>query len=234
MKILIVEDEEKLLKSLKKGLEENGYNVDTAINGVEGKKLILTNKYKVIISDIKMPQKTGLQMLKSIREKSINTPVLMLTALSLVEEKLEVYEAGADDYLTKPFDFRELLVRVRALIKRNPVIIKNSYEILSYGGIELNPETKEVTRDGIQIFLTSKEFELLNYFLLNSEKTISKQELLSKIWDLDFQTSTNVLEVYINFLRNKLDKDFDEKLIHTLSRVGYIFKSENMIHENKG
>lgn len=120
MKILIVEDEEKLLKSLKKGLEENGYNVDTAINGVEGKKLILTNKYKVIISDIKMPQKTGLQMLKSIREKSINTPVLMLTALSLVEEKLEVYEAGADDYLTKPFDFRELLVRVRALIKRNP------------------------------------------------------------------------------------------------------------------
>lgn len=114
------------------------------------------------------------------------------------------------------------------------MIIKNSYEILSYGGIELNPETKEVTRDGIQIFLTPKEFELLNYFLLNSEKTISKQELLSKIWDLDFQTSTNVLEVYINFLRNKLDKDFDEKLIHTLSRVGYIFKSENMIHENKG
>ncbi len=233
MKILIVEDEEKLLKSLKKGLEENGYNVDTAINGVEGKKLILSNKYKVIISDIKMPQKTGLQMLKSIRDKNINTPVLMLTALSLVEEKLEVYEAGADDYLTKPFDFRELLVRVRALIKRNPSIVKKVYEKLTYGGVELNPETKEVTRDGTQIFLTPKEFDLLNYFLLNPEKTISKQELLSKIWDLDFQTSTNVLEVYINFLRNKLDKDFDEKLIHTLSRVGYIFKSEKLIHENK-
>jgi len=233
MKILIVEDEEKLLKSLKKGLDENGYKVDTAINGVEGEKLILANKYKVIISDIKMPQKTGLQMLKSIRDKKINTPVLMLTALSLVEEKLEVYEAGADDYLTKPFDFRELLVRVRALIKRNPVIVKEIYDKLTYGGVELKPETKEVTRDGIQIFLTPKEFDLLNYFLLNPEKAISKQELMSKIWDIDFHSGTNVLEVYINFLRSKLDKDFDEKLIHTLSRVGYIFKSESMKHENK-
>ena len=233
MKILIVEDEEKLVKSLKMGLEENGYSVDTASNGVEGKKLVISNQYGVIISDIKMPQNSGLQMLKAIRQKNINTPVLMLTALSMVEEKLEVYEAGADDYLTKPFDFRELLVRVRALLKRTPQLIGEDQEYLKYANVELNPASKEVFRAGVPIFLTPKEFDLLNYFMRNPEKTISKNELMSKIWDLDFQTSTNVLEVYINFLRNKLDKDFDEKLIHTLSRVGYIFKSESLIHENK-
>jgi len=233
MKILIVEDEEKLANSLKKGLEENGYNVDIASNGVEGKKLIFSNQYSVIISDIKMPQNSGIQMLKAIRQKNINTPVLMLTAMSLVEEKLEVYEAGADDYLTKPFDFRELLVRIRALIKRTSQPVLEEIEILQYSNVELNPATKEVSRAGTPIFLTPKEFDLLNYFMRNPEKTISKNELMTKIWDLDFQTSTNVLEVYINFLRNKLDKDFTEKLIHTLSRVGYIFKSETLINENK-
>ncbi len=233
MRILIVEDEVKLLKSLKKGLEENGYQVDTASNGIEGKKLIFANTYKVIISDIKMPQNTGLQMLKVIRHHNIETPVLMLTALSLVEEKLEVYEAGADDYLTKPFDFRELLVRVRALIKRIPRNAEANSENLKYADVEIFPSSKEVFRAGLPIFLTPKEFDLLNFFMHNPEKTISKNELMSRIWDLDFQTSTNVLEVYINFLRNKIDKDFDEKLIHTLSRVGYIFKSEISISENK-
>lgn len=233
MRILIVEDEEKLLKSLKKGLEENGFEVDTASNGIEGKKLIFANTYKVIISDIKMPQNSGLQMLKAIRQHNIDTPVLMLTALSLVEEKLEVYEAGADDYLTKPFDFRELLVRIRALIKRIPGKLPVNDEQLRYADVEIFPASREVFRAGQPVFLTPKEFDLLNFFMHNPEKTISKNELMSNIWDLDFQTSTNVLEVYINFLRNKIDKDFDEKLIHTLSRVGYIFKSESAIYENK-
>jgi len=225
MKILIVEDEEKLLASLKKGLEEHGYCVDAARNGVEGKKLAFSNQYHVIISDIIMPQQTGVNMLKAIRQHHINTPVLMLTALNMVEEKLEVYDAGADDYLTKPFDFRELLVRIRALIRRQPGPAPLESEVLEYAGIVLNPRTKEVFRDGRPVFLTPKEFDLLHYFMLNTDRTITKNELLSKIWELDFETSTNVLEVYINFLRNKIDKEFDEKLIVTLPRVGYIFKS---------
>lgn len=225
MKILIVEDEEKLLASLKKGLEEHGYSVDAARNGVEGKKLAFSNQYHVIISDIIMPQQTGVNMLKAIRQHNINTPVLMLTALNMVEEKLEVYDAGADDYLTKPFDFRELLVRIRALIRRQPGPAPSESEVLEYAGIVLNPRSKEVFRDGRPVFLTPKEFDLLHYFMLNTNRTITKNELLSKIWELDFETSTNVLEVYINFLRNKIDKEFDEKLIVTLPRVGYIFKS---------
>lgn len=227
MKILIVEDEKKLNSSLKKGLEEQGFAVDVAYNGIEGKKLAFANQYKVIVSDIVMPQSTGLQMLKALRQNNIHTPVLMLTALNMVEEKLEVYAAGADDYLTKPFDFRELVARIRTLIKRLPKVAAPSQSEITYADITINPATKKVRRQDINIFLTPKEFELLHYFMTHPNTTITKQELLSNIWDFDFETSTNVLEVYINFLRNKIDKDFSEKLIHTLPRIGYIFKIQH-------
>lgn len=225
MKILIVEDQEKLRNSLKQGLEEQGFIVDCAQNGIEGRKLALAYPYSVIVSDIIMPQNTGVQMLRYLRQHNVNTPVLMLTALSMVEEKVEVYEAGVDDYLTKPFDFRELVVRIKALLKRQPPKKSVVNAELSEGGITLNPVTKEVMRDGQSVFLTPKEFDLLHYFMQNPNKTITKNELLSNIWDLDFETSTNVLEVYINFLRNKIDKVFNVKVIHTLPRIGYIFKT---------
>lgn len=166
-------------------------------------------------------------MLKALRQNNIHTPVLMLTALNMVEEKLEVYAAGADDYLTKPFDFRELVARIRALIKRLPKVAAPSQSEITYADITINPATKKVRRQDINIFLTPKEFELLHYFMTHPNTTITKQELLSNIWDFDFETSTNVLEVYINFLRNKIDKDFSEKLIHTLPRIGYIFKIQH-------
>ena len=216
MKILIVEDEEKLRNSLKRGLEEQGFLVDVAQNGLEGKKMAFGNDYSVIVSDIIMPQATGMQMLCALRQNNVNTPVLMLTALGMVEEKVQVYEAGADDYLTKPFDFRELLVRIKALIKRQPQKPEIQNCELKYAGISLNPLTKSVTRDGNNIFLTPKEFDLLHYFMQYPDKVITKNELLSNIWDLDFETNTNVLEVYINFLRNKIDKDYEDKVINTL------------------
>jgi len=223
MKILIVEDEEKLRNSLKRGLEEQGFLVDVAQNGLEGKKMAFGNDYSVIVSDIIMPQATGMQMLCALRQNNVNTPILMLTALGMVEEKVQVYEAGADDYLTKPFDFRELLVRIKALIKRQPQKPEIQNCELKYAGISLNPLTKSVTRDGNNIFLTPKEFDLLHYFMQYPDKVITKNELLSNIWDLDFETNTNVLEVYINFLRNKIDKDYEDKVINTLPRIGYIF-----------
>ena len=223
MKILIVEDEEKLRNSLKRGLEEQGFLVDVAQNGLEGKKMAFGNDYSVIVSDIIMPQATGMQMLCALRQNNVNTPILMLTALGMVEEKVQVYEAGADDYLTKPFDFRELLVRIKALIKRQPQKPEIQNCELKYAGISLNPLTKSVTRDGNNIFLTPKEFDLLHYFMQYPDKVITKNELLSNIWDLDFETNTNVLEVYINFLRNKIDKDYEDKVINTLPRIRYIF-----------
>lgn len=226
MKVLIVDDEEKILASLKKGLEEHGYIVDVARNGIEGKSMALTKDYKIIISDIIMPGKSGVQMLKEIRENGLNALVLIVTALNNVEDKLMVYEEGADDYLVKPFDFRELLARLKALSKRSQINGNLGEENeLVYESLMLNTLTKEVYMNGEPLFLTPKEFELLKYFMSNPERTITKNELLQKIWEIDFETSTNVLEVFINFLRKKLEKNSDTKYIQTLPRVGYIFKT---------
>jgi len=226
VKVLIVDDEEKILASLKKGLEEHGYIVDVARNGIEGKSMALAKDYKIIISDIIMPGKSGVQMLKEIRENGLNALVLILTALNNVEDKLMVYEVGADDYLVKPFDFRELLARLKALSKRSQINGNLGEENeLVYGSLTLNILTKDVYMNGEPLFLTPKEFELLKYFMSNPERTITKNELLQKIWEIDFETSTNVLEVFINFLRKKLEKNSDTKYIQTLPRVGYIFKT---------
>ena len=173
-----------------------------------------------------MPGKSGVQMLKEIRENGLNALVLIVTALNNVEDKLMVYEEGADDYLVKPFDFRELLARLKALSKRSQINGNLGEENeLVYESLMLNTLTKEVYMNGEPLFLTPKEFELLKYFMSNPERTITKNELLQKIWEIDFETSTNVLEVFINFLRKKLEKNSDTKYIQTLPRVGYIFKT---------
>jgi two-component system copper resistance phosphate regulon response regulator CusR len=225
MKILIVEDEKKMANSLKVGLEEHGIDVDLAFNGADGLNKSMTNVYDVIVSDIMMPGITGLDLCKSLRNQHIFTPVLFLSALSTTDNKVEGLEIGGDDYLTKPFEFKELLARIKTLSKRNKPIISNE-SILVVKDLIMNLEARSVKRDNKSIELTAREFDLLQYFIENKNRVISKKELNENVWDIHFDTGTNVIEVYVNYLRNKIDKDFVKKLIHTVHSKGYILKDE--------
>ena len=225
MKVLLIEDEKKAVQSLVKGLNEHQIEVDFAMDGNSGCHMALNNKYDVIISDIIVPGMNGFELTQVLRSKSINTPVLLLTALNATDDKVSGLEAGADDYLTKPYEFKELLARVKALSRRgkDSSLVKS---ILSFAGIEMNLLAKEFFRDGTKIELTPKEFSLMEYFILNQGRAISKVEIAEKVWDIYFETSSNVVEVYVNYLRNKMDKPFQRKLIHTVFGVGYILKEE--------
>lgn len=223
MKLLLVEDEPKLTAFIKRGLEENGYETDVAYDGNVGERMANSGNYSVIILDVNLPYKNGFEICQELRKNSIHTPVLMLTALGSTEDKLHGFGAGADDYLVKPFEFLELLARVRVLSKR--VTYENSnYNVLRFADITLDMNSKKVIRSGKQIELTAKEFSLLEYFMRNKQRVISRAELAEKIWDITFDTGTNVIDVYVNFLRKKIDKDFPSKLIHTQIGFGYIFK----------
>ena len=225
MKILLIEDEPKTLLSLRQGLEENGIEVDIAYDGMIGKHLAKKNQYQIIVSDIIMPGINGLQMSKELRQEGITTPILMLTALGSIEEKLMGFDAGADDYLVKPFEFKELLARLRALTKRYTDNVQE-IKVLGIADLEMNLDEKSVRRSGKQIDLTAKEFGLLEYFLKNKNRVISRTEIAEKVWDIHFDTGTNVIDVYINFLRKKIDKEFTPKLIHTMVGMGYVLKVE--------
>lgn len=227
MKVLLVEDEPKMVRSLTKGLEENFIEVDSAMDGAAGGRLAEANDYAVIISDVMMPEQTGLEMVRKLRQNGNQTPVIMLTALGQTDEKVLGFEAGADDYLTKPFEFRELLVRIRALARRP----KSSYQIqsptvLSFADLEMNLDKKELFRGGQRILLTPREFSLMEYLLRNPGRVISKAEISEQVWNLSFDTGTNFVEVYFNFLRKKVDKGFPKKLIHTQFRTGYVLREE--------
>lgn len=224
-RILLIEDELKTAQSLKKGLEEYSYEVDFATHGTGGLQLALTQKYQLIISDIIMPDMNGIELVVRLREEGITVPILMLTALGTIEDKVTGFDAGADDYLVKPFEFKELLVRVRALLKRFNSPIKES-NILHFSDLELNLESKSVIRGGESIELTAREFALMEYFIRNPERVISKVEIAEKVWDINFDTGTNVIEVYVNYVRNKIDKKFSNKLIHTAHGMGYILKEK--------
>jgi two-component system copper resistance phosphate regulon response regulator CusR len=223
MRVLLIEDEPKMVLSLKKGLEEHRIEVDAASDGLTGSRLAETNEYSVIISDVMMPEMNGLDLLRRLRAQNIHTPVILLTALGQTDDKVTGFEAGADDYLTKPFEFRELLMRVRALARR-PVDTYQSVPILRFADVEMNLETKEFIRDGKNIPLTPREFSLMEYFLRNPGRVISKTEISERVWNLHFDTGTNVIEVYVNFLRKKVDKDFPRKLIHTMFKTGYVLR----------
>ncbi|GAB3957865.1 response regulator transcription factor [Spirosoma harenae] len=223
MRILIIEDEVKTIQSIKQGLEEHQWEVDIAYDGAMGFQLATRFPYALIISDIILPGMNGLELCRKLRESNISTPILMLTALSTTDDKITGLDAGADDYLVKPFEFRELMARVRALTRRNTGIIQSA-NLLKIADLELNLDTKQVVRAGKEITLTAKEFQLLEYFLRHQGRVISKVELAEKLWDLTFDTGTNVIEVYINFLRKKIDKDFDPKLLHTQIGMGYVVK----------
>jgi two-component system copper resistance phosphate regulon response regulator CusR len=228
MRLLLIEDEIKTAQSLRQGLEENLYIVDVANDGLLGLELANTNYYDVIISDVLMPGLNGLELCRRLRERQLQTPVLLLTALGETDDKVSGLDAGADDYLTKPFEFREFLARVKALSRRR----QNAalpHHLLTFSGIEMDLDAKTVRREGKLLNLTPREFSLLEFFLRNPGKVLSKSEIADKVWDHDFDTGTNVIEVYVNYLRNKVDKGFAQKLIHTQFGQGYILRLQEEI-----
>ena len=225
MKILIVEDEPKVASFIKLGLEENGFEADVALDGITGMKMFTAGGNDLLVVDINLPDRNGIELCREIRESDKKIPVLMLTALGTTEDKVNGFEAGADDYLVKPFEFRELLVRIRALLKRVNSSDTNA-NVLKIANLEMNLDSYKVMRDGKRIELTSKEFSLLELFMRNKGRVLSRAEIAEKVWALTFDTGTNVIDVYVNFLRKKIDKEFSPKLIHTQTGVGYFLNDE--------
>ncbi|MBN9298031.1 MAG: response regulator transcription factor [Filimonas sp.] len=224
--ILIIEDDERIASLVKMGLEEHGYQAMVAYDGQTGLRLAFNDDIELVITDIILPKTNGIDVCKEIKEKKPHLPVIMLTALGTTDDKVEGFDAGADDYLVKPFDFRELLVRIRALLKRNTAQAQPQAFLLKYGGLELNLHTKIVKREGRELSLTPKELKLLQYMLQNPERVLSRAEIAENVWETTFDTGTNFIDVYINYLRKKVDKDFTTKLIHTKPGLGFIFKQE--------
>ena len=224
--ILLVEDEQKIADTLKLGLSENGYDVEVAYDGTIGLKLFETFSFDLAVLDINLPGINGYELCKRIRNKNSQIPIIMLTALSSLNDKIEGYDAGADDYIIKPFEFKELLMKIRVLLKRTVGQNTPVGNVLKAADLEMNLDSKEVKRDNMLINLTAKEFQLLEYLLRNKNRVVSRADLAINVWDIDFDTNTNVIDVYINYLRNKIDKNFSRKLIQTQVGMGYILKEK--------
>lgn len=222
IKILVIEDEKRVADLLKIGLEENGYQVLVAYDGEMGWRLFQSNDFQLIISDIILPKLNGFELCQKIRKADEEIPIMMLTALGTADDKLEGFDVGADDYMVKPFDFRELLARVRVLLKRRAVAKVDVVKEISYADLYINLERQEVTRNGEPIKLSPKEYNLLVYLVENAERVVSRVEIAEKVWNTHFDTGTNFIDVYINYLRKKMDKNFEVKLIHTKPGVGFI------------
>jgi heavy metal response regulator len=223
MRILVVEDEKKVASFIKKGLEEEFYSVDVAFDGKEGLRLALSEEYDLIILDLMLPFKDGLTILKEIREEKIFTPVLILTARDTIQDKVTGLDSGADDYLAKPFSFEELLARIRALLRRNSIDKNN---ILKAGDLKLDTQAHKAFRNDVEIQLTAKEYAILEYLMRNKNRVISRTKLSEHIYEFHFDPETNVIDVYINKLRNKIDKGFEKQIIHTVRGVGYLIKDD--------
>lgn len=223
-KLLLVEDEQKIADTLKMGLTENGYIVDAAYDGNIGWKLYQQKDFNLVILDLNLPGMNGYELCKSIRARDASVPIIMLTALNSLENKIEGYDAGADDYILKPFEFKELLMKIRVLLKRTMNQQIPTGTLLKASDLQMNLDSKEVSRGGKVINLTAKEFQLLEYLLRNKNRVVSRADIAIHVWDIDFETNTNVIDVYINYLRNKVDKPFDEKLIQTQVGMGYVLK----------
>jgi heavy metal response regulator len=223
MRILVVEDERKVAGFIKRGLEEEGYAVDVAADGEEGLAMGLERVHDVIILDIRLPKLDGLQVLKALRQDKVMTPVLLLTVRATIEDKVLGLDAGADDYLTKPFAFQELVARVRALLRRRAAV---DPAVLQVADLILDPARHMVSRGGKRIELTPREFALLDYFMRHPGRVLTRTMIAEHVWDYDFDTSTNVIDVYVNYLRRKIDADRAPKLLHTVRGVGYVLKGE--------
>jgi len=224
MRILLVEDDAKVARFIRNGLKEEGFAVDVAEDGKQGLDFARDFEYDVIILDILLPKLDGISVLKAIRRHDPQTPVLMLTAMDTVEDKIRGLNKGADDYLTKPFAFEELLARIRALLRRK---YRTASTLLRFEDLQVDLVTHQVFRGDREIQLTPKEFALLEYFLQNPNKILTRTMIAEHVWDYHFDPETNVIDVYMNYLRNKIDRDFSPKLIHTIRGVGYMLKVES-------
>lgn len=224
MRILVVEDDKKIASFLVKGFRQSGYAVDEAGDGITGLELARSRDYDAAVVDIMLPQLDGLSMVQRLRERKQNVPVIILSARASVDDRVKGLQSGGDDYLVKPFAFSELLARVQALMRR--AHRETEPTTLNYGGVVMDLLTREVTRDGQQITLQSREFSLLEYLMRNAGRVVSKTALLEHVWDYSFDPQTNVVDVVVCRLRNKLDREFEPKLLHTIRGVGYVFKTD--------
>ncbi|HEX6191335.1 MAG TPA: response regulator transcription factor [Chitinophagaceae bacterium] len=226
IRILIVEDEKKIADTLKQGLIEQGFPADATYDGDMGLRMFRSQPYNLVIIDVNLPGMNGIELCRAIRQLNQAIPVVMLTAMSAVEDKIEAFDAGADDYIIKPFDFREIVIRIRALLKRlHATVVPGT--ILKAGDLVMNLDSKEVTRQNRPVLLTAKEFQLLEYFLRNKNRVLSRADISLNVWDIDFDTRTNVIDVYVNYLRKKIDRGFDDPLIHTQVGMGYVLKDKS-------
>lgn len=219
IRILIVEDEQRLAEILKKQLEDSGLNAEIAYDGYVGKLLVEKNTYNLIILDINLPLINGYDLCKDIRRTNSKIPIIMLTAFGTPDSKIVGFDAGADDYIVKPFDFRELLARVNVFLRRTE--IKGTTEKLGIADLEMDLSTKSVTRANNRIELTAREYSLLEIFLKNKGKLLTREFIIEQVWGFDFDPSTNIIDVYVNYLRKKIDKEYDPKLIHTKFGFGF-------------
>lgn len=226
--LLVIEDDIRVAELLQRSLQDQNFTVDVAYDGYMGKKLALQKTYQLIITDVILPKINGIDLCKELKQALPNTPIIMLTALGTTDDKVEGFDAGADDYLVKPFELRELYVRIRALLKRFEKATETNTPILKYADLEIDLNQKKFKRAGQEIHLTPKEFNLMQYMMENPERVLSRAEISEKVWDTHFDTGTNFIDVYINYLRKKIELDVTNKLIHTKSGMGFILKS----HEN--
>lgn len=224
LRILLVEDEVRIADTLRLGLSENGYEVEVAYDGQIGLRMFQTQKYNLLIVDINLPSLTGYELTKLVRAQNENIPIIMLTALSSLDDKIEGYDAGADDYIIKPFEFKELLMKIRVLMRRTADVQAPVGNLLRADDLLMNLDTKEVKRNDTTVHLTAKEFQLLEYLLRNKNRVVSRADIAINVWDIDFDTNTNIIDVYINYVRNKIDKPFPKKLIQTQVGMGYMLK----------
>ncbi|MEX2233328.1 MAG: response regulator transcription factor [Cyclobacteriaceae bacterium] len=226
MKILVVEDEQKVAAFIKNGLEEQGYTIDLAYDGYTGEKLALSKQYNLILLDVIIPVLNGIELCKRIKTMKPDVPILMLTALGTTDDKVAGFDSGADDYLVKPFEFKELIARIKALTKRSQLKQESHHfpNILKVADLELDIDKKLALRGSKVISLTAKEFSLLEYLMRNKGRVLSRPDIAEKVWDVTFDTGTNVVEVYVNILRKKIDKDFPTKLIQTRIGLGYVIQ----------
>jgi DNA-binding response OmpR family regulator len=221
--ICLVEDEDKVSSFIRKGLNEHNYEVDIADSGEAALDMILQKNYNLVILDVMLPGMSGIELCRQLRKHQPQLPVLMLSALGTIDDKVNGLHSGSDDYLVKPFHFNELLARIEALLRRKKLADGDSH-ILSFGGLKLNTWDKTAEREGKQILLTAKEYSLLELFIKNPAKLLSREFIMERVWGINFDTGTNMVDVYVNYLRNKIQKGFDKKLIHTVIGMGYILK----------
>lgn len=226
--ICLVEDEEKVAAFIIKGLKDHGFEITHVPDGASATELLSLQTFDLIILDVMLPDTSGIDLCRHIRQRDNNVPILMLTALGQVGDKVSGLTAGADDYLPKPFHFSELVARLNALLRRNRIPTDTTQDdgLLTFADLKLNTWTKAAERAGTEIVLTSKEYQLLEMFMHNPNRTLSRDDIAEKVWGIQFDTGTNFIDVYVNYLRKKIDKDFDSKLIHTVIGMGYILKED--------